>query len=334
VVEYSGSSASDIVGGSLGTDCEPASGSTFALGETTVTCSAVDSSLNVGTATFDVTVQDTTAPVVTVPADLTVGATSAAGAAVTFTSTAEDAVDGAITPTCAPASGSTFARNVTTTVTCTATDLTSHTGTSTFDVRVDGTVLSQDANIGDMLAEVDISDGFAAGDYAVIDPGQSDQEVRYIKSIGSLDFEAPFASFHAAGTLVQTIAPPQGDTAAPVISVTAPAPQQRVTKGSSLSAAFTCTDSGVGEEGCVGTAAAGTGLDTSTVGTHTLTVTSWDFNGNATTKTVSYVVVAAAPLAFTGATPGILIPAAVLLLLLGAAAVYFGTRRRRGAHRA
>jgi hypothetical protein len=108
-----------------------------------------------------------------------------------------------------------------------------------------------------------------------------------------------------------------------------------VTKGAALSAAFTCADSGVGEEGCVGTSVAGAGMDTSTTGTHTFTVTSWDFNGNASTTTVSYIVVAAGGLPTTGVTIGILIPGGVFLLLVGGLVVFLTTRRRRGAtHRA
>ena len=48
------------------------------------------------------------APVLSLPANMTVEATSAAGAVVTFAATANDPEDGALTPTCAPASGSTF----------------------------------------------------------------------------------------------------------------------------------------------------------------------------------------------------------------------------------
>jgi hypothetical protein len=45
--------------------CTPASGTTFALGTTTVTCSATDTAGNTGSNTFTVTVQDTTAPAIT-----------------------------------------------------------------------------------------------------------------------------------------------------------------------------------------------------------------------------------------------------------------------------
>src|SRR5207247_1163931 len=106
--------ASDIVDGSVAVTCTPASGSTFALGATTVTCSATDAHGNTASQSFTVTVRDTTPPTVTVPANLTAEATSAAGAAVTFTATAVDIVDGNVAVTCTPAPGTTFAVGATT----------------------------------------------------------------------------------------------------------------------------------------------------------------------------------------------------------------------------
>jgi hypothetical protein len=118
--------------------CLPASGSTFALGQTTVNCNAHDPAGNPATASFHVNVVDTTPPTVTVPGPITVDATSPAGAVVTYTATATDLVDGSVTPTCLPASGSTFPAGDTT-VSCTAHD--SHGNTSapkTFTVHVRG----------------------------------------------------------------------------------------------------------------------------------------------------------------------------------------------------
>ena len=60
--------ATDLVDGAVSVACTPVSGSTFALGETTVSCSAHDAANNAASASFTVTVQDTTPPVITVPA--------------------------------------------------------------------------------------------------------------------------------------------------------------------------------------------------------------------------------------------------------------------------
>ncbi|MCL4859476.1 MAG: HYR domain-containing protein, partial [Caldilineaceae bacterium] len=54
--------ASDLVDGSVPVLCAPASGSTFALGATTVNCSASDAAGNTANGSFTVTVVDTTAP--------------------------------------------------------------------------------------------------------------------------------------------------------------------------------------------------------------------------------------------------------------------------------
>lgn len=131
-VSYS-ASAYDAFGGAP-VSCSPASGATFALGTTSVTCAAS----NVGgasTGSFNVTVQDTTPPQVTVPANITTTATGVSGAAVTYSATASDLVDGALTPTCAPASGTVFGFGATT-VTCSATDAHGNTGSASFTVTI------------------------------------------------------------------------------------------------------------------------------------------------------------------------------------------------------
>ena len=101
-------SAGDLVTLSLSVTCTPSSGSTFGLGLTEVTCSSTDDSGNAGSSSFKVTVVDTTAPSLTVPGDLTVEATAASGAAVSFETSASDAASASLSVTCTPASGSTF----------------------------------------------------------------------------------------------------------------------------------------------------------------------------------------------------------------------------------
>src|SRR5262249_15024921 len=89
--------------------CTPASGSSFPVGDTTVTCNAHDAAGNNATPkTFKVTVTDTTGPALTVPVNITDTASSQAGKAETFTATAADLVDGSRPVTCTPSSGSTF----------------------------------------------------------------------------------------------------------------------------------------------------------------------------------------------------------------------------------
>ncbi len=157
VVTFS-ASASDLVDGAVATTCTPASGSTFALGTVTVNCSATDVAGNTGSNSFSVTVQDTTAPSVTVPGNITAEATGPSGAVATFSASASDIVDGAVPTTCSPASGSTFALG-TTVVTCSATDAAGNTGSKTFNVTVQDTTAPVIAAHANLTAEATSSAG-------------------------------------------------------------------------------------------------------------------------------------------------------------------------------
>jgi hypothetical protein len=110
-------------------------GSTFPIGTTTLTCTATDAFGITTPQTVVITVQDTTPPVLQVPAQATGTAQPGGTAAVTFTVTATDAVDGDRPVTCAPASGSDFPIGVTT-VACTASDTSGHTASASFPVLV------------------------------------------------------------------------------------------------------------------------------------------------------------------------------------------------------
>jgi uncharacterized protein (DUF697 family) len=155
VVSYTSPASSDAVDGSGIAACSPTSGSTFALGETTVTCHASDTAGNTALSTsFTVKVQDTTAPVIAAHAAMIEEATSAAGAVVTFVSpSTSDAVDGSGIATCSPTSGSTFALGETT-VTCHASDTAGNTALSTsFTVKVQDTTEPVIAAHVDVLEE-------------------------------------------------------------------------------------------------------------------------------------------------------------------------------------
>ena len=139
-VTYTAPSATDAVGATV--SCLPAAGSTFALGTSLVRCTATDAALNSAATTLTVTVRDTVAPALTVPANITTTATSAAGAVVNYTApSATDIVDTSVTlacpssPTAGKTSGSTFPIG-TTTVNCTATDDYSNVTSKSFTVTV------------------------------------------------------------------------------------------------------------------------------------------------------------------------------------------------------
>ncbi len=127
--------ATDAVDGAESVSCSPASGSTFGLGHTTVSCSATDKAGNTATASFDVLVHDTTAPSLTVPSGISVKASLSGGVKVTYSATATDLVDSSPTVSCSLASGSLFLVGKTT-VSCTATDSAGNSVTKKFDVTV------------------------------------------------------------------------------------------------------------------------------------------------------------------------------------------------------
>jgi predicted extracellular nuclease len=147
--------ASDAVSTSMVVSCLPASGSTFPLGTTAVTCSVQDLAGNTTAGGFSVTVEDTTAPVLTLPAAVAAEAPTSAGTAVSFNTTATDLVTPAPAVTCTPASGSTFPAGATV-VTCTATDTAGNVATGTFTVTVSVTPPPDPTTVGHMagLGEV------------------------------------------------------------------------------------------------------------------------------------------------------------------------------------
>jgi large repetitive protein len=157
LVNYA-ASANDAVDGSVSVDCSPESGSTFALGNTTVNCSASDEAGNKADGSFAVKVQDTTAPRLTLPEDKDVEATSADGAAVEYMTSASDAVDGSVQVDCSPQSGSTFPIG-TTTVDCTATDKAGNKANGSFAVKVQDTTAPQLTLPQDKVIEAATADG-------------------------------------------------------------------------------------------------------------------------------------------------------------------------------
>ena len=112
-------------------------GYAFPLGDTRVVATASDVLGNTSTRTFTVRVVDTTPPVISVPDDMEVPATSASGAVVNFSVSANDLVDGVVTVTPDHASGSIFPIGPTA-VRVTAQDSTGNRTSRTFTVTVTG----------------------------------------------------------------------------------------------------------------------------------------------------------------------------------------------------
>ncbi|MES2392081.1 MAG: Ig-like domain repeat protein, partial [Acidobacteriota bacterium] len=121
---------------------------TYAIAELPITTLSVGShnitavysgDLNYAPSTSDVQAAVVTgnsnAPVLTLPSNIVVEATSSSGAIVAFTATATDPTDGTVPVTCTPTSGSTFPIAATP-VNCSATDKAGNTTTGSFTITV------------------------------------------------------------------------------------------------------------------------------------------------------------------------------------------------------
>ena len=168
-VTFTKPGATDIVDGSVAVSASPASGSTFAIGTSTVTLSASDSRGNASSRTFSVKVADTTAPVISAPADITAEATSAAGADVSYSASASDLVDGSVAVSGSPASGSTFAIG-STSVSLSASDSRGNTSSASFNVKVQDTTAPALTVPGNQVLEATS----AAGAVASFTPSATD----------------------------------------------------------------------------------------------------------------------------------------------------------------
>lgn len=127
--------AHDVVSGDVAVTFTISSGSIFPLGTTTVTGSATDAAGNTATASFTVTVVDTSAPTLSLPGNLMLEATGPDGAVANFTVTAHDIVSGDVAVKISIPSGSTFPLG-STTVTATASDAAGNMATGSFIVTV------------------------------------------------------------------------------------------------------------------------------------------------------------------------------------------------------
>jgi HYR domain-containing protein/Calx-beta domain-containing protein len=156
--------------------CTPASGSFYPKGTTTVTCTSSAGP----SCSFTITVNDTQAPSITCPGNVTaVGTPGGSGVVVTYPApTTSDNCPG-VTASCVPASGSTFPVG-TTTVTCTATDASSNTAMCTFVVTSFDACLQDDTNPSTVLLI-----NSATGDYRFCCSGTTYTGKGTVKKTGS-----------------------------------------------------------------------------------------------------------------------------------------------------
>ncbi len=290
-VSYAAAKATDAVG-PVTITYSKSSGSTFALGTTTVTVTATDGAGNSSTATFAVTVRDTTAPVIVSAPNLTVEATSAAGAAVTFAPTVTDAV-GPITLTYSIASGSTFGFG-TTTVTVTATDGAGNHSSKTFTVTVRDTTPPA-ITAPNLTVEATSGSGAAVVFSPTITDAVGPITVTYSRASGSI---------FGLGTTSVTITAKDGygntstktftitvrDTTPPTITSVSPDLIVTTTHWYGAVVTYAAAVAHDTVSGVTITYSKASG-STFAVGTTTVTVTATDAAGNSTTRTFTVTVV-------------------------------------------
>ena len=271
---------------------------TLPIGVHTIILTANDGNGGTRTATVSITVQDTTPPTFTPPANQTLEATSPAGAVAVFSATATDIVDGTVPVICVPASGSTFALG-TSTVNCTATDVHTNSTSRSFTINVRDTIAPKIAcGIPDTAWHAtDVSIACAASDSGSGLANSADAHFLLSTSVPNWTETAIAQTSSrsvcdAAGNcaLAGPLAPIKVDKKGPGITITTPANGAAYVLNQSITVGYSCVDGGSGLSTCTGTIPSGSALVTSSVGSKSFTVNASDNVGNSSNKSVSYSI--------------------------------------------
>ena len=192
-VSYESAAEDNCTGVTL--NCDPPSGSFFPVGESLVTCIAVDAAGNADTCWFVVTIVDTVPPIVTCPADAIVANDPGqCGAVVNFTADVRDKCPGA-SVSCQPPPGSFFPVG-NSTVTCIGLDISGNTDTCGFTI----TVIDTTVPIISCPQDITVAN----------DPGQCGAEVSFDETAGdncgevNITSMPPPGSFFERGTTTVT----------------------------------------------------------------------------------------------------------------------------------
>ncbi len=290
-------SGTDIEDGPLAAVCAPASGSTFPIGATAVSCTVTDAANAAATASFTVTIEDTTGPALTLPVVTPLNLASAAGRVMTFAASAVDIVDGAGTVACVPASGSVFPIG-TTAVTCSSTDAHGNTTTGQFDVTVLNSAptfappasITQEAVGADggvvtfAAAGNDVEDGLLT---AVCSPATGATFPIGATTVSCTVTDVALATATATFTVTIT------DTTAPALTLPAVTPLYATgSAGRIMNYTVTATDIVDGNRTVTCSKASGS---TFPIGTTTVSCSSVDTRGNSSTGTFAVTVLNNAP---------------------------------------
>ena len=289
--------ATDIVDGDIVPVCSPATGSTFPLGKSSVTCAATDQAGNRASKDFDVEVKDEVPPVITGAANLVVEATGTLTSVEWKGVTASDDIDGSVAVACDAASGSQFPIGKTA-VQCSAADKAGNKATASFTVTVQDTMAP--------VVVCGAADGlWHAADAAISctasDSGSGLADASNASFVLGTSVAGGTESSNAA-TGSRTICDGSGNCAtagpiagnridkrAPSITISAPAGTTYILN-QPINAAYSCADGGSGVASCTGTVANGAALDTASVGARQFTVHASDNVGNAAVASAGYSV--------------------------------------------
>jgi hypothetical protein len=120
---------------------------------------------------------------------------------------------------------------------------------------------------------------------------------RFDIATGAVDRGPLPSANNAFGICVRGAPTAAFDSAVPSAAITTPADGATFTQGETVLAAYTCADDalGTGIRSCDGPVAPGAGIDTSSPGPKSFTVTATDNEGNTATATRAYTVVAPPP---------------------------------------
>jgi hypothetical protein len=210
-------SATDAIQGPVTATATPASGSGFVLGATTVNVTASDVGGNTANNSFTVTIVDTTAPQLTVPASPVIVTTlSTAGATVNFSVSASDVVDLAPVVVATPGSGSNFPLGDTH-VNVTATDATGNQAMQSFVVRVTGL---PDIGIKETTGP-EIADGVGSTGFGPVSLGSSSPAKSFtVRNDGAAVLTLGAISLNSSHPLDFSTTPPVASSLAPGQSTT------------------------------------------------------------------------------------------------------------------
>jgi hypothetical protein len=272
--------------------CSPPSGSTFPIGESTVTCTATDASGNVASGSFTVVVQDATAPDI---GSMVAPAPNAAGwhnSPPTITWSVEDPESGVATST--GCDTTTVAVDTTGLVlTCTATNGAGLAASASVTIALDTVAPTVTGSRSPAANASGWNNTYVTVSFACDDERSgvsSCTPPQSVTSEGSGQSITGTVRDAAGNTASLTIGGINIDKTPPVIAIAQPADGAAFILGQAATASYACTDAASGIAMCTGPVPSGAPLDTSAAGLRPFAVHALDLAGNAAALTYRYTV--------------------------------------------